>query len=212
VIPEISVTVYSGESLRHIFEVSFDYRRPGTEIAALQAELENAVSAAAEAITAEDPREIAMVAAHDLLGKCAFDPAAEKTTAYDVLLTGSGDSRAVAMAYAAICAEKGVPARIVSGLKNNAQHFWVLVLLGETGTMRMWRTRWSGQVSFNCTPTRRWLRTYRWDELDYPAAVGPSLLFGEREVPPAPEDAAPPAETDPPFEDDTEGADSEKSA
>ena len=190
VLPEIEVAVYSGTGQRQIFELEFDYRIPGAEIPALAAELRQAVVGAAKAVSGTEPRTAAQQTARYLWENCALDQGAERTTAYDVLVAGKGDSRAVAMAYAAVYAEKGLPVHVIGGLKNNARHFWALVQLGED-----WYHADAAEAmeigELLLRTDAEMMRTYRWDELDYPAAVGPSLLAeretAPQETPPLPE-------------------------
>lgn len=182
VIPDIQVTIYSGSDLQRIFEVDFDYRGADAQIGKMGSELEEAVHSAAERISVEGDYSVAILAANVLGKLCVYDETDRMGTAYDVLTAGSGGSRAVAMAYAAICAHKGLDCQVVSGLKNNEQYYWNLVKVDD-----YW---YHADVceAMNLpaeTPFLRndaEMRAFRWDELDYPGCQGPSLLAApERE-------------------------------
>jgi hypothetical protein len=177
VMPDISVDVYSGSDLRRIFEVKFDYREPEKDIALMRAELQDAIRAAGARIRPDEDYSIAILAA-DVLGDiCRYNAGDDTGTAYDALLGGSGGSRAVSMAYAAVCAARGLETKLVSGLKNNENYCWAMVKVDGF---------WYHADAVEAiglpaeTPFLRndseMVRTFRWDEMDYPSCDGPSFL------------------------------------
>jgi len=191
VIPNVEVTVYSGSDSQDIFDVRFDYRSTDRELKLLGEELLKAVADVSESITAEDEYSVAILAADRVGELCDYDAAQSLSTAYDVLINGVGDSRAVSMAYSAVCAEKGVESRIVSGLKNNEQYYWCMVKIGD-----FWyhadvaeAMEYSSDTVFLFNDGEV-IRSFRWNELEYPACSGPSLIPAPEAPPqtPAPEE------------------------
>lgn len=175
VIPSMDVTVYSGQDSHDIFEVTFDYGE--SDVAESVKKLESRVKEISSDITQEEDYSIAILAAGALGEVCVYDGSFPAGTAYNALVEGRGDSRAVSMAYTAICMEKGVQSRVVSGLKNNELHYWSLVKIGD-----YWyhadvseAIGLPAETVFLRTDSEM-VRSFRWDELDYPACDGISLI------------------------------------
>lgn len=181
VIPDITVNVFSGSSLQRIFEVFFDYRTTPEEALKMQEELKAAIAKSSSTIDADNDFSVSILAAHALGSACRYDINAQQGTAYDVLCRGVGDSRAIAMAYSAICKDKGIESSVVTGLKNNEQYYWNIVKVDDfwyhadvVEAMTL-----PADVVFLRNDTEM-IRDFRWDELDYPACEGASVLdFGE---------------------------------
>ena len=175
VIPVIDVTVYPDRDSHDIFEVDFDYGE--AQVPQMQVQLRSAIESAAERISRDEQYSIAVLAAGLVGDLCTYEPGDLDGTAYDALVLGAGGSRAVSMAYSAICAEKGLNVRVVSGLKNNEQHYWSLVKIGDSWyhadiseAMNL-----SAEDVFLRTDSEM-VRSFRWDELAYPSCDGVSFI------------------------------------
>ncbi len=177
VIPDISVSVYGGTGLQRIFEVDFDYR--GAEnIPDRCTELKNVVETVSARIRVSEPYSIAILAANALGDRCRYSAEDQTGTAYDALIGGTGGSRALSMAYAAVCGDKGLEYKIVRGLKNNESYYWVQVKIGDY----WYHADVCEAIGLpDGTPFLRndaeMIRSFRWDELEYASCEGPSLLI-----------------------------------
>ena len=190
VMPQVEVEVYSGSNNRHIFDLSFDYGVDSDELSSMSARLKSSVESAAGRIAQDDAYSVSVLAAGVIGSLSSYDAGYDGGTAYDALVLGRGGSRALSMAYSAICSAKGIENMVVSGLRDNVEHYWVLVRINDcwyhidvTEAMHLG----SGTV-FLFTDSEM-ASEYRWDELKYPACEGPSLYRGAEET--APPSAAP---------------------
>ncbi|MGE4353033.1 MAG: transglutaminase domain-containing protein [Oscillospiraceae bacterium] len=183
VMPELNVSVFSGSSSQHIFDVEFMYSASEDEMNQMRSELENTIKSSAQMISQNKPYSVAVLAAHLIADHCVYKSDDTAGTAYDALVLGVGDSRAIAMAYDALCTAKGLESYVVSGLKNNEQHYWNQVKVDD-----YWYhvdvTEVKG-LSANAAFLKNdaeMVNDYRWDELDYPSCDGPSFIVMAEET------------------------------
>ena len=94
-------------------------------------------------------------------------------TAYDVLVSGFGNSEGCAMAYQLLCTRCGIPCQVVSGRLNSETHYWNLIRL-EDGYYHVDCSACvnSGLLSgFLKRDSDMW-GSYWWESEAYPAADG----------------------------------------
>ena len=164
VIPEVDVTMFSGETNQRIFEIVL--RSPISAEETTQRR--EALSAAVEEIVRQLDRKnpaCALEAAVLVAKQC--DLGGELGgTAYDALVTGQSDSQGLAMAYRAVCDALDVRCHVVDGQLDGSVHVWNIVQLGEN----LYNLDLVGyQGTLWLQPGQDILGRYRWNVDQYPA-------------------------------------------
>lgn len=224
--PELTVTAYPEEGANRIFEIGLRFAASPEKLSAMTGETAAAVRAVCDGLTAAEPGALALEVTRYLSGLCTAE---EKMnfgdTAYAALTAGSADSKAIALAFKAVCNELGLECRVVSGSLGamaEQEHFWNIIKLDNAYYhVDVSRFAESPEGSFLLNDDRLWGQ-YTWETESYPACTGELdyYAFGEapqteeqgEETPPeeppreepAPESSVPPQPEEPPFEETPE--------
>ena len=143
--PEAAVTFYPEEGSDRIIEINFAYAMTQPK----SAQLSQAAGDAADNLTAgfiagSDSPAFALNAYNALVRYCVFDPDGSLRQAeaglvaelggspYGALVDGLADSRGMALAYSVLCKQAGISCQVVKGTLNSQEHWWNIVLLGES--------------------------------------------------------------------------------
>ena len=127
VIPEVDVTMFSGETNQRIFEIVLRSSESTEEILRRREALEAEVKAIVQQLDREDPA-CALEAAVLVIQKCSLGGELG-CTAYDALVTGQTDSQGLAMAYRAVCDALEIRCHVVDGQLDGGPHDWNIVQL-----------------------------------------------------------------------------------
>lgn len=192
--PELNVTAYPEEGPNHIFEIDFSFAASPEKLDEMTEEAETAVINACAVLSGGTPGDLALGAVKYLSGLCTEEETLYGDTAYAALTAGSADSKAVALAFKAICDELGLECQIISGslgAKAEQEHFWNILRL-EDGYYHVDVSRFAeaAENSFLVSDERLWGQ-YVWDTESYPACTGglDYFDFGEAGRPEEPEGA-----------------------
>lgn len=217
ILPEVTVTAYPEEGANRIFEIGLDFAASPEKMDAMSEEAAAAVRAVCDATTATEPGPLALEVVKYLSGTCTAE---EETdfggTAYAALTAGSADSKAVALAFKAICNELGLECLVVKGSLGAMaeQHFWNIIKLGDDHYhVDVSRFAESPEGSFLVSDDRLWGR-YIWEAGSYPACTGELDYydFGDAPQVEEQEETVPPEEGDQPEGPPHEEPDPESSA
>ncbi len=218
--PEVEVTSYPADGANSIYNIQYRYDMDLQRRETMSQALAEKVKAAAEELTEAEAPQLALEAAVRLSERCAGGrpSAAYADTAYGAMMYGNADSKGLALAYRALCAELGVECIVVEGAfgtMGTESHFWNIIELGGD--------HYHVDVSaMDADPAGAFLQSddalwgrYIWETPDYPVCAGPlnyKEVAGlpeeddEPEEPPEPgknepsEEPPGPQETEPPEE------------
>ncbi len=129
--PDVSIGFYPSEDyVQKIITLSLNYHTPPELRDTLLEELRQR---ALELIRDMEPGGTASMArlCCATVSDCIRGDEPRGSTAYDVLVDGSGDSEGCAMAYRLLCGYVGIPCQVVSGRLNSEPHYWNLICLDE---------------------------------------------------------------------------------
>ncbi len=129
--PDISVSFYpSEEYVQKIITLNLDYHTPPEDRLQM---LEKLRDCAEKLTVGTDPAHadksalLCCMAVADRLDYLS----SRGRTAYDVLVSGTGNSEGCAMAFQLLCSMCGVPCQVISGRLNSETHYWNLILLDK---------------------------------------------------------------------------------
>ena len=200
--PEVSVTAYPEEGANRIFEIGLDFPASAARLEAMAEETAAAVQSACEALTVTEPDgPLALELVKYLSGLCTVEEEmALGDTAYAALTAGSADSKAVALAFKALCNQLDLECRVVSGSLGTMaekEHYWNIIRL-EDAYYHVDASRFAEDPagSFLVSDERLWGR-YIWAAEDYPACTGELDYFAFGEPPQTEEQEETSQEPDP---------------
>ena len=161
--PEISVNVFAASAgVQRITEINFDYDLPVAELARRPA----ALSVWCDTYFASREDGDALQLCRDVCQ--LMHPFGTANTAYDALMGGSADDEGFAMVMKLFCEYCGVDCYVVSGKRDEREHFWNIV-------------EWEGSYYHldacdaaanggegSLLSDRQMLSLYRWDTSSYP--------------------------------------------
>ena len=212
--PEIRVESYPNEGANRVHCVSFDYAVSRTERDNMAAELDAALDAAASALTETEPAKLALEGIEWLSSLCT-EPLTDRfsDTAYGAVLLHSSDSKAMALAFRALCGKLEIPCTVVEGsigAMGAEPHFWnIIELEGAYYHVDASAFAAAPNQAFLLSDDALW-GTYIWATEDYPQCSG-TLRYSDVAELPGPEQPeeteAPEGEEEQPPTEETEEAD-----
>lgn len=128
VIPEVDVTMFSGETNQRIFEIALRSSVSEEETTQRREALSAAVEEIVQQVDRKNPA-CALEAAVLVARKCDLGGQLG-STAYDALVAGRTDSQGLAMAYRAVCDALDVRCHVVDGQLDGSFHAWNIIQLG----------------------------------------------------------------------------------
>ena len=129
-LPDVSVSFYpSEEYVQKIITLNLDYHTSPEERERMLKELRKRANELTRDADSTHPEETAMLCCL-AVAKRLDHVSVRGKTAYDVLVSRSGNSEGCAMAYQLLCSMYGIPCQVISGRLNSETHYWNLILLG----------------------------------------------------------------------------------
>ncbi len=123
--PAITLGVYPDSGDTRVVELQFIYRTDRERLRAMREQVQPVFSSAALYVSGEADAQTKFSQLHSFLME-RFDYKIEDsvTPAYSLLCQGTGDDRAFALVYAAMCSRIGLKARCIQGSRNGEEHWW----------------------------------------------------------------------------------------
>lgn len=172
--PAIDVTVYSGGSSQKIFGVTLRYGVSESAVNDRRTQLDGRVRTLTSTLTAgqqETPLQAALV-----VMRACEQRTTVVHTAYDALVSGTGDSCGLAMAYKVVCDALDIPCQVVSGRFQGTERCWNVVQVGGSYY----------HLDLSMQTETLWLRsdesmqsTYQWEAESCPACTTQSFIWRE---------------------------------
>jgi len=177
ILPAVTVAIYQDTGMQKIFELSFDYG--GMDADALAERKAQLMETAADwAYEAGSPSAQDAVLAYGarLAERCVYDPEIVSgyggdplgATAYGALVGGAADSEGFAMAFSALCVAAAIDCTVVSGRRNNEEHFWNIVTLGDN-SYHVDCSVWAEDSGVHLKSDADMSGDYWWDVSKYPS-------------------------------------------
>ena len=172
-VPQVTQALYgTGES--RVVELIFSYQTSRDSLRRMQAQVKPVFESAVLYVSGDgdDYQKFSQLYAF-LMERFDYKQETSITPAYSLLRHGTGDSRAFAQVYAAMCRDAGLTCLTVTGTRDGEPWTWNIVRDGE-GFYHVDLLRCS-------EGGRYWERTdeemegYVWDYSEYPACVGVSI-------------------------------------
>ena len=175
-LPVIDVTVYSGGSSQKIFGVTLRYDIGASAVNDRRTQLDGRVRTLISSLTAGE-KETPLQAAFVVMRACEQRTTTVRT-AYDALVSGTGDSCALAMAYKAVCDALNIPCQVVSGRFQGIDRCWNVVQVNGNYY----------HLDLSMQSETLWLRsdesmrgTYQWSADSCPTCAAQSFIWHEGE-------------------------------
>lgn len=127
-VPQITVNTYPRNGTNCVLEVFFNYQTNRDSLRSMQRRVEDVFSSARLYVSGDGEAEEKYTQLYAFLTE-RFDYQYDTsiTPSYSLLCHGVGDSRAFAVAYAAMCHSAGLECSVVSGTRNGEPWFWNMV-------------------------------------------------------------------------------------
>lgn len=167
--PEITISTYPNTGSVRIVEFSLNY---GASQQLLLERSESVLAAAAQLAgqDAAGDETVAWLLYSRLLDQTEFNPEGSPSV-YAALCTGSANSEGIALAYALLCQQAGIPCQLVQGTLNGSPHWWNLITLEDT-CWQLDLTRADAEDSFLHNDSFMAFSAYNWSQEDYPTCDG----------------------------------------
>ncbi len=172
-LPEVNVSFYpSEEYVQKIITLSLDYHTSPEDREQMLSALRKRAEEIVRGMPPGRPEISAMLCCMTVAEQLNRLNTRGKT-AYDVLVSHSGNSEGCAMAYQLLCTMCGVPCQVVSGRLNSELHYWNLIQLDQD----YYHVDCSACVGHELTDgflkkdSDLW-GSYWWESEHYPAANG----------------------------------------
>lgn len=132
-VPQVSTNVYPYTGDARVVEMYFTYRTSRDSLKRMKEKV-GQVFDSAELYVSDDiqPQQKYLQLWAFLMERFEYRYDTSITPAYSLLHHGVGDSRAFAQVYAAMCGQKGLECRFVSGTRSGKSHCWVIIRVDET--------------------------------------------------------------------------------
>ena len=165
--PDISVSLFSGNSNQKLYEIEFDYGMDQSEIVKKRAEMKSVCVSYYE--DDDDYARIDKISTY-LTNSCEYSPDSGHSSIYDALVMNNADSEGIALAVVELCDRAGIESCIVHGQKNRVDCCWNIVKVG-TDYFHVDIPAcilYGKDAGFLKSDTFMW-NAYRWDTSAYPA-------------------------------------------
>ena len=188
-IPQVTVNVYPEEGKTRVLEVKFTYQTSRDALKNMQSQVENLFKSARFFVSGYRSEERRFHRLYTwLMETNEYTIQTSITPAYSLLQYGTGDSRAFATVYAALCRQMNLECITVSGTKNGESWHWNLVRIDDV-YYHLDLLQCSADGGF-ATRTDGQMTDYVWDYNAYPVSPDP-----EPTAPETTEPTEPPATT-----------------
>lgn len=184
VLPSATVAIYPENGLHRIIEIKLEYGWKQSELKKMKSSLKEKIQDISGNDNSSSDSVYALDAFNALTGECTYDPSGlgrDKTelksglgsTAYGALSEGYADSMGMALAFNALCNERGIECGVVTGTMDKLTHSWNIVKLAgayyhidasAAGTL--------GNANAFMRNDVQMKDRYSWNVADYPVCVG----------------------------------------
>lgn len=169
-VPQVTQALYgTGES--RVVELIFSYQTSRDSLRRMQAQVKPVFDSAVLYVSgdADDYQKFSQLYAF-LMERFDYKLETSITPAYSLLRHGTGDSRAFAQVYAAMCRDAGLTCMTVTGTRDGEPWTWNILLDGEEYYhVDLLRCSENGQFR---EQTDEEMDGYVWDYSDYPECTG----------------------------------------
>ena len=172
-VPQVTQALYgTGES--RVVELIFSYQTSRDSLRRMQAQVKPVFESAVLYVSGDgdDYQKFSQLHAF-LMERFDYKQETSITPAYSLLRHGTGDSRAFAQVYAAMCRDAGLTCLTVTGTRDGEPWTWNIVRDGE-GFYHVDLLRCSEGGRYQ-ERTDEEMEGYVWDYSEYPACVGVSI-------------------------------------
>lgn len=167
--PQVAVGVYPDNGTSRVMELKFTYQTSRDVLRQMQSQVQRVFNSAAYYIDSEssDTQKFTQLYGF-LMERGDYTVETSITPAYSLLIHGVGDSKAVAVAYAAMCRQAGLECQIVSGTRSGESWCWNLIRCDDAYYhVDLLKCDETGVFEFM---TDEQMQGYVWDYSAYPAA------------------------------------------
>lgn len=169
-VPELTANIYPESGIIRVVELKFTYQTNRDSLRTMQSKVQN-VFASAKLYVTEDGSDYEKYSQLFAFLTNRFDYRLETsiTPSYSLLCHGVGDSKAIAVCFAAMCRQSGLECLVVSGTRAGEPWFWNIILDEDT-YYHLDLIQASRAGGFR-ELTDRDMEGYVWDYSAYPACV-----------------------------------------
>ncbi len=167
--PQTVVGLYPEGGRSRVVELKFTYQNSRDDLRQMQTQVQRVFASAALYVSSDGTEAQRFEQLYTFLTE-RFDYKIETslTPSYSLLCHGVGDSRATAIAYAAMCRQAGVECRIVSGTREGKAWHWNMIREGNMYYhVDLLQSKESGRLR---KLTDEQMHGYVWDYSAYPGA------------------------------------------
>lgn len=178
-VPQVVATVYPEEGKARVVELKFSYENSRDVLRAMQTNVETLFDDAMEYAGTEGSQQERFEKLYAfLIGQNPdFELETSITPAYSLLIHGVGDSKAVAMLYAAMCGRAGLECITVTGTRAGEPWYWNFVCCdGVYYHVDLLACRQTGEFAFRLDED---MGGYVWDYSAYTTEVAAEETEGE---------------------------------
>lgn len=172
--PELAVQIYPETGTLRFVEIELAYGWRTSELQKMKSTLLGRVNQIADDIGAADGAQYVLAARDAVAKSCVYaaDGSALGSTAYGAIVSGSADSRGMALAFAALCARDNLECRVVTGTLDGEPHTWNMVFIdGAYYHVDVSESADSGSAAALLRTDKEMSRHYTWDAAAYPACT-----------------------------------------
>lgn len=171
-IPQVTVNLYPEEGVSRVVEIKFTYQTSRDTLKTMQTQVENLFKSAQFFTSGygTDLRKFTRLYTW-LMETNEYTIQTSITPAYSLLRYGTGDSRAFATVYTALCRRMELECISVSGTKNGESYYWNLIRIDDV-YYHLDLLQCSADGGF-ATRTDGQMTDYVWDYDAYPVSPDP---------------------------------------
>lgn len=167
--PEVTVNLYPQDGQQQIVELKFSYQTSRVQLQTMQNKVALVFTSASQHVTGRWTEEAKAERLYDfLMGRYDYSIQTSITPAYSLLLHGTGDSKAFAMVYAAMCNQARLECYVVTGTRDGSPWVWNVIRINDT-YYYIDLLRCSNRREFHLS-TEAEMADYVWDHSAYSAS------------------------------------------
>lgn len=127
-VPSVTVNIYPNQGVSRVVELKFTYQTNRESLRTMQGSVQTVFNSAKYYVSgsASDNEKYAQLFAF-LTNRYAYKLETSITPSYSLLCHGVGDSRAIAICFAAMCRQVGLECMVVSGTRAGEPWFWNII-------------------------------------------------------------------------------------
>lgn len=203
-IPSVTANIYPDSGTSRVVELKFTYQTSRDALRSMQERVRRVFGSARLYVSSDTPEQekFSLLASFltNLTKQYDYHFETSITPSYSLLCHGVGDSKAYAVAYAAMCAQADAECLVVSGTRDGEPWFWNIIrsdgIYYHVDLLRFFHSGSFREL------TDREMEGYVWDYSAYPACTGPEDVESNATQPDSEEDPdgeeTQPPETDTP--------------